>query len=121
MFEALRAKSVLGLPEVGSLADLRAALEARLVANVNAWDFVEQTETSVVYRIRECRVQSSWTRQGLPPYPCQSGGTVEYTAFAAGINPAIRVTCLSCPPEVTMEDCFCAWRFSLGETDASGA
>jgi hypothetical protein len=55
----------------------------------------------VVFRILDCRVQSSRTRQGLPPYPCQSGGTVEYTAFAAGVDPALTVTCVSCPPEIT--------------------
>lgn len=112
-YEAARAKSLLGLPSAGDLADLRAALEMRLVANINAWEFVEETETSVIYRILECRVQSSRARQGLAPYPCLSGGSVEYTAFAAGINPAIRVTCVSCPPDVTMPDCACAWRFSL--------
>lgn len=111
LFEAARAKAVLGLPEAGGLPALRAALEARLVCNINAWDFVDETPTSFVYRIVECRVQSSRTRQGLAPYPCQSGGTVEYTAFAAGIDPGIRVACVSCPPEVTMDGCACAWKF----------
>jgi hypothetical protein len=114
LFEAARAKSVLGLPEAGGLPALRAALEARLVANVNSSDFVEETPTSFVYRITECRVQASRARQGLPPYPCQSGGTVEYTAFAAGIDPGITVTCVSCPPEVTLAGCACAWKFVKG-------
>jgi hypothetical protein len=119
LFEAARAKALLGLPEAGGLPALRAALEARLVANINAWDFVEQTPSSFVYRILECRVQASRARQGLPPYPCLSGGTVEYTAFAAGIDPGITVECVSCPPEVTLEGCACAWRFTMRE-DASG-
>jgi hypothetical protein len=76
---------------------------------------VDETPHSVVFRILDCRVQSSRTRQGLPPYPCQSGGTVEYTAFAAGVDPALTVTCVSCPPEITQADCACAWRFSLPE------
>lgn len=111
LFEAARAKAVLGLPEEGGLPALRAALEARLVCNINSWDFVDETPTSFVYRILDCRVQSSRARQGLAPYPCQSGGTVEYTAFAAGVDPGIRVECVSCPPEVTTQGCACAWKF----------
>ena len=34
--------------------------------------------------------------------------------IAAGIDPAITVTCVSCPPETTRSDCACAWRFSVG-------
>ena len=112
-YEGVRAKAGLGLPEAGGLPALRAALAARLVAHVNTWEFVEETPDSFVYRILSCRVQSSRARQGLPPYPCQSGGSVEYAAFAAGVDPAIRVTCLSCPPESTQPDCACAWRFSV--------
>jgi hypothetical protein len=112
-YEAVRARAALGLPERGGLAALKAAFRARLVSRVNAWDIVEETDDSFVFRIVRCRVQSSRTRQGLPPYPCISGGTVEYTAFAAGIDPDIRVSCVSCPPEITREDCACAWRFSL--------
>lgn len=112
-YEGVRARAVLGLPEAGGLPALRAALAARLVAHVNTWEIVEETPTSFVYRILSCRVQSSRTRQGLDPYPCQSGGSVEYAAFAAGVDPAIRVTCLSCPPAVTQSDCACAWRFEV--------
>jgi len=112
-YEAVRAKAFLGLPEGGGLAVLRQALAARLVANINTMDFIEEGPDSLVLRLVECRVQSARARQGLPPYPCVSGGTVEYVAFAAGIDPAIKVTCLSCPPEITREDCACAWRFTV--------
>lgn len=112
-YEALRARAALGLPEAGGLRALKAAFGARLVSRINQWDFVEETADSFVLRMVKCRVQSSRTRQGLPPYPCQSGGTVEYTAFAAGIDPAIKVACVSCPPEITRDDCACAWRFSV--------
>jgi hypothetical protein len=115
-YEAVRARQALGLPERGGLAALKAAFGARLISRINAWDIIEEAPDSFVFRMVRCRVQSSRTRQGLPPYPCISGGTVEYTAFAAGIDPAIRVACVSCPPESTRDDCACAWRFSLPAT-----
>ena len=112
-YEAIRAKAALGLPEAGGLVALRAALGHRLVSRINDWDIVEASPDSFALRMVQCRVQSSRARQGLPAYPCISGGTVEFTAFAAGIDPAIAVSCLSCPPETTRTDCACAWRFSL--------
>ena len=112
-YEAVRARELLGLPAGGGLAALRQALAARLVANINTMDFYEETPDSLMLRMVECRVQSARARQGLPPYPCLSGGTVEYVAFAAGIDPAITVTCVSCPPETTRLDCACAWRFTV--------
>ena len=112
-FEAVRARALLGLPEAGGLAALKAAFGARLISRINQWDFVDETAEAFVLRMGACRVQSARARQGLPPYPCVSGGTVEYAAFAAGIDPAIAVTCVSCPPETTRTDCACAWRFSL--------
>jgi len=112
-YEAVRAKARLGLPEAGGLPALRQALGARLIACVNPWDIVEETPESFVLRIVECRVQASRARQGLPPYPCISGGATEYAAFAAGIDPAIRTECVSCPPEPSRPECACAWRFSM--------
>lgn len=113
LYEAARARAVLGLPGAGGLDALKRALGARLIARINPWDVVEETRTSFVLRIVSCRVQASRARQGLPPYPCMSGGATEYAAFAAGIDPAIRTECVSCPPQATRQDCACAWRFFL--------
>jgi hypothetical protein len=112
-YEALRARQALGLGEGGGLAAARDCLAARLVSRINRFDFVDETPDGFTLRMVDCRVQSARARQGLPAYPCISGGTVEYTAFAAGVDPALKVACLSCPPQTTRDDCFCAWRFSL--------
>lgn len=112
-YEAVRAKALLDLPDAGGLSALKSALGARLIARVNQWDIVEEAKDSFVLRIVQCRVQASRARQGLPPYPCISGGSTEYTTFAAGIDPTIKTECVSCPPEQSRFDCACAWRFSL--------
>ncbi|MFP5260153.1 MAG: DUF6125 family protein, partial [Acidobacteriota bacterium] len=112
-YEGLRAREALGLGAGGGLAAAKACLTARLVSRINRFDFVDETPDGFTLRMTDCRVQSARARQGLPPYPCASGGTVEYVAFAAGVDPAVTVACVSCPPEVTRDDCACAWRFSL--------
>jgi hypothetical protein len=74
---------------------------------------VEQTKTSFVFRMRQCRVQTARKRKGLTDYPCRSGGLVEYRTFAKAMDPRIRVTCLACPPDPHPDDWYCAWRFEI--------
>lgn len=116
-FEAVRIKTLLRLPAPltpgEALALCKTALDYRLYARINQQEIVEESEESFVFRMRDCRVQSARKRKGLEDYPCVSGGTVEYTAFARALDPRIRVTCLACPPDPHPEEWYCAWRFSV--------
>ncbi|HKI81639.1 MAG TPA: DUF6125 family protein, partial [Pseudodesulfovibrio sp.] len=80
--EARRAKSQLNLPENGGIPALKAGLAARMYGHLNQWEFIEETENSIVFRMTDCRVQTARKRRGLANYPCKSGGTTEYTGFA---------------------------------------
>ncbi len=113
--EARRAKAILGLPDRGGIAALKAALGVRMYAHLNRWEFVEETETSVVFRMTDCRVQTARTRKGLDDYPCKSGGIVEYTGFSREIDPRLRCQCVGCPPDPHPAEWVCAWRFTLEE------
>ncbi|WP_207263359.1 DUF6125 family protein [Desulfovibrio sp. Huiquan2017] len=113
--EARRAKAALGLPERGGIPALKAALAARMYGRLNQWEFSEETATSLVFRMTDCRVQTARKRRGLPDYPCKSGGTTEYTGFAHEIDPRLRCECIGCPPDPHPEDWACAWRFTLAE------
>lgn len=114
-YEAFRIKSLLGLPEAGGLPALKTALIHRLYSRVNVQEIVEESETSFVFRMRECRVQVARKRKGLADYPCKSGGMVEYRGFARAIDPAISTECVACPPDEHPEEWYCAWRFTLAE------
>ena len=48
-------------------------------------------------------------------HPCKPAGLEEYAGFARTIDDRIFCQCVSCCPEVTQEDCACAWRFTLEE------
>jgi hypothetical protein len=115
--EARRAKDILGLPDRGGIAALKAALGARMYARLNRWEFMEETETSVVFRMVDCRVQTARKRKGLEDYPCKSGGITEYAGFSREIDPRLRCQCLGCPPDPHPEEWVCAWRFTLAEED----
>ncbi len=112
-FEAWSIKRQLGLPENSGLEGLKKALKFRLYAFINEQSFAEETETSFVFRMDQCRVQNARKRKGLDDYPCKSGGLVEYATFAEAIDSRIKTECISCPPDPHPEDYFCAWRFSI--------
>lgn len=108
--EARRIQAFLGLPENGGLEALNAALDYRLYAVLN-----KQSSTLEDGRLRfymqDCRVQSARKRKGLPDFPCKQVGMVEYSTFAAQIDPRIKTRCIACPPDEHPEDYYCGWEF----------
>ena len=116
-FEAMRIRELLDLPPATTplqgLDQLATALQHRLYAHLNVQDIVDRTSHGFTFRMRQCRVQKARKRKGLEDYPCKSGGTVEYTTFAAAFHPEIRTECIACPPDPHPEEWHCAWRFSV--------
>jgi hypothetical protein len=113
--EARRAKANLHLPERGGIPALKAGLAARMYGRLNKWEFAGETDTSLIFRMTDCRVQTARKRRGLDDYPCKSGGIAEYTGFAREIDPRLRCECIGCPPDPHPEEWACAWRFTLVE------
>ncbi len=116
-FEARSIKSFLGLSEKPGLEGLKKALNFRLYANINTQSFMDEGPNSFRFEMNQCRVQAARKRKGLDDYPCKSGGLVEYTYFAQGVDPRIRTECIGCPPDQHPDEWFCAWRFSMMEDE----
>lgn len=115
--EAWRIKQLLELPDKGGLEALETAFEHRLYSRINKQEIVDRASDGFTFRMTECRVQRARERKGLEPYPCGSGGLVEYREFARTIDPRIQVECLAAPPESRVGEgagpFYCAWRFTL--------
>jgi len=112
-FEAWSVKKLLNLEDRSGLEGLKKALQFRLYAYINKQSITDETADSFVFRMDECRVQVARRRKGMDDYPCKSGGMVEFTEFARVIDDRIQMTCVACPPDVTTDVAFCAWKFSL--------
>ena len=110
--EARRLKAFLKLPERAGLEGLRAALELRFYANLNAFEMATEGD-ALVLRNTRCRVQDARARKGLNFHPCRAVGIAEYGEFARAIDQRIRTRCLSCYPLVTDASVCCAWEFTL--------
>ncbi len=114
-FEASSIKKLLGLGEKPGLKGLKRAMGLRVYGSINKQSIVEETPTSFVFQMNDCRVQSARVRKGLDDYPCKSAGLVEYTYFARTVDSRIKTECIGCPPDDHPEEWFCAWKFSLEE------
>jgi hypothetical protein len=114
-FEAWSVKKLLNMDEHPGLDGLKQALRFRLYSFINKQSITDETDSSFVFRMNDCRVQSARKRKELDDYPCKSGGTVEFTEFACAIDSRIKTECIGCPPDPHPEEWYCAWKFSMGE------
>ena len=115
-FSPVEAHSIarfLSLPPSPGLEGLKKALQFRLYAHINTQSFVDDSPSSFIFRMNECRVQVARKRKGMADYPCKSAGLVEYTYFARTIDPRIKTECVACPPDEHPGEWYCAWRFYI--------
>lgn len=113
VIEAKRIMERLGMKPGGGIPALVECLKHRFYARLNLQDVVEQTDSRVVFRMLDCRVQSARKRKGLPDHPCKTVGIVEYSEFAKTIDPRIKTDCIACPPDAHPDEYWCAWEFTL--------
>lgn len=113
--EAKRVMEFLELPANSGIKGLAKALKFRLYATVNEDEIDILDGNSMIYTVKTCRVQQARRRKKLPDFPCKSVGIVEYSLFAKTIDNRIETECLSCPPEITDNNCYCKWKFSIKE------
>ena len=113
VIEAKRIMARLGLAPGGGIPALVECLKHRLYARLNLQEALEVSDSRVVFRMVDCRVQSARKRKGLPDFPCKTVGIVEYSGFASTIDPRIVTRCIACPPDAHPDDYWCAWEFTL--------
>jgi hypothetical protein len=113
--EAFKIRRYLGLDSNGGLQALQKALGLRVYSGINAHASSWDADGSLLFSMTECRVQATRRRKQMDDYPCKSAGIIEYSVFAAAIDPRIKTACVFCPPDRVPEDVFCSWRFTLEE------
>lgn len=117
-FTVLEAKRIMdfrGIKEGGGLEALKEALQYRLYSLVNTQEIIDQDRNTLIFKMKDCRVQSARKRKGMPEFPCRTVGIVEYDGFAKTIDSRIKATCIYCPPDEHPEDSFCAWKFRIDQ------
>ncbi len=113
VLEARRIMKFLGIEPGGGLTALKEALNYRLYSLINTQEITEPDEFTLIFRMVDCRVQTARKNKNMAEFPCRPVGLVEYSGFAATIDPRIQTRCLHCPPDDHPEDSYCAWEFSM--------
>ncbi|MGB8951504.1 MAG: DUF6125 family protein [Candidatus Aminicenantales bacterium] len=113
VIEAKRIMKRLQMKPGGGIPALMEALKFRLYAHINIQEIKEANDSRCLFQTKSCRVQEARKRQGLPDFPCQSVGLIEYSGFARTIDPRIKTTCVVCPPDPHPSDLWCAWEFKM--------
>jgi len=122
-FTVIEAKRIMkrhGIEPGGGIPALATALGRRLYAFINEQEITEQSETRLVFRMSDCRVQSARKRKGLPDFPCKPVGIIEYSGFARTIDPRLKTRCIGCPPDPHPDEWYCAWEFTLDKEEDEG-
>jgi hypothetical protein len=113
--EAKRIMKEFGITQNGGLESLEKALMYRVYARLNRQSTEKVDDSTLVFKMNECRVQVARNRKGLPDFPCKPVGMIEYEEFAKTIDPRIKTRCIACPPDPHPEEYYCAWEFTLEE------
>lgn len=111
--EARRIKKFLSLPDNSGLDGLQQALSFRFSALGNPKVEFTRNGNTLIYCVVDCRVQTARKSKGMCFHPCKSVGIIEHEFFAKVIDERIECEALSCFPDVTDENCACAWKFTL--------
>ncbi|MDW7728632.1 MAG: DUF6125 family protein [Bacillota bacterium] len=113
VIEAQRIMKILNLEPGGGLPALKKALEYRLYAFINKQEIIQPDQNRLIFRMKDCRVQSARRLKEMPEFPCKPVGQVEYSGFAGTIDSRIKTKCLCCPPDEHPENYYCAWEFTI--------
>lgn len=74
---------------------------------------VQDRGDHLVIEVPDCPAQLGRLKHGKGEYSCKAMHQAEFAAFAAEIDPAIRVACDFAPPDPHPAGTFCRWRFVL--------
>jgi len=63
--------------------------------------------------INRCRTQEARLNKALGEFPCKKVRFGYLMNFAKTLNPSVKVTCLTCPPDKHPKELWCKWEFVL--------
>ncbi|NIM20256.1 MAG: hypothetical protein GTO51_08500 [Candidatus Latescibacteria bacterium] len=110
--EATRIMNAFDIQLGGGLQALEKVLQHRLYAAINRQNVEWVGDKKFIFKMLECKVQQARRRKKLPDFPCKPVGMVEFSRFAWAVDPRIKMTCISCPPDPVGEF-FCGWEFTI--------
>lgn len=73
----------------------------------------ELSDNRAVLRFTDCPPQKARIRDGRGEFPCKAVGIALLGSYAEVIDPRIKMSCLTCPPDAHPAQFWCEWQFEL--------
>lgn len=74
---------------------------------------VELTDNRAVLRFTDCPPQKARIRDGRGEFPCKPVGIAFLSSYVEVIDPKIKLSCLTCPPDDHPTQYWCQWQFEI--------
>ena len=85
-------------------------LQADPIMAIQKLEIVMLTDNKAVFRCTECPAQEARIRDGKGLFPCKPVCLAMYTSYAEVVDPKIKLSCLTCPPDVHPTEYWCEWQ-----------
>ncbi len=111
LIQARRVQKYFPIDEGSSIRNLIKIIELDPLLAVYEPKVVELADNRAILRIIDCPPQKARIRDGRGEFPCKPVGVAFLTGYATGVDPKIKLSCLSCPPDPHPSQFWCEWRF----------
>jgi len=71
------------------------------------------SDNKAIFRCTDCPPQKARIRGGKGEFPCKPVGIAFFASYAEAIDPRIKLSCLTCPPDAHPPQLWCEWQFEV--------
>jgi hypothetical protein len=93
--------------------DFVSVLQADPLLFVYKPQVAELTDSKAVFRCTDCPPQKARIRDGRGEFPCKAVAMAFFIACAEVVDPGIKISCLTCPPDAHPPQYWCEWQFEI--------
>lgn len=107
--EARELKKFLGVEEPDPAGVLRLLRHTSWSVSHALKSFSVNDDGSAVFNVDSCRTQKIRVDKGLGEHPCRQVREGYLMEFVSQCNSALKLECVSCPPDRTTDEVYCRW------------
>ena len=113
LVQARRVRKYFPIDEGSPIRDLIKVIELDPLLAVFRPKVTELSDNRAVLSFTDCPPQKARIRDGRGEFPCKAVGIALLSSYAEIIDPKIKMSCLTCPPDAHPAQFWCEWQFEL--------
>jgi len=113
LIQAKRIAKYFPIDQGSSIRNLVKVIELDPLLVVYKLEVVKLTDALAVLRLTDCPPQKARIKDGRGEFPCKPVGIALFSSYAQVVDPRIKVSCLTCPPDAHPPQYWCEWQFEI--------